>query len=323
VGAKHRKGDYFSESRKHFDNLLLDFERLKISSQMHVESRKEFYGKSISEIVYDSAFKKTATEMALREGARNAQQQMAMTKVGPGDWTSVHTECNVNREDVERMHSKFWEQDFNHETGLKVWQLNARLVISELKSLPIAVYNKLTNHERAFNVHFGPGAYSRSYGLMDDVRRPDPRVAPPPDRYTPEEEAMGYNRKSNFPKVAKDAAHVTQLIRPKFRPTKLMTPFEVGDPKRSVARQLEIDHNAHMADGGAKGEMFHVEHDESLLEALQRQFDVWHGIKPAKAKAKRERICEGPPTKYRNMWIGATTATGGTYTGMDLAGPHS
>ena len=318
MGAKYPRENYFSESRKHFDKLHRDFEKLQMSPHMHVESKKEFYGKSISEMIYKAGYSKTCGEVLMeqerQQRAREAQQNMAVTDFGgsgtgdcigrPGDWTKVNTVATVSRVEVERMRSPFWEQEFDAERGEKVWRLNTRMVADELKRLPKPVWNKIRNDQRAFDQHFGPGAYTRSYGAI----KPEPR-------YTPEEEAMGYNRKSNFPKVAKDAAHVTQLIRPKFEPTKMMTPFEVGDPKRSVARQLEIDHKAHMADGGSKGKMFHVEHDESLLDALQRQFDAWVGIQPAKKKRK------GTHTKgwTKNMF----TSTSGTYTGMDLAGPHS
>ena len=283
-----------------------------MSPQIYVE-KGEHYGKSISKCIYDNAFKKTVDEEERRLRAKRAQQDMAITDFkGPGDWTSVQTVAKVSRAEVERMHSKFWSQEFDMERGEKVWRLNKMMVAAELKHLPKPVWNKIRNDQRAFDIHFGPGAYTRSYGAI----KPEPR-------YTPEEEAMGYDRKSNFPKVARDAAHVTQLIRPKFEPTKMMTPFEVGDPKRSVARQLDIDHRAHMADGGSKGERFHVEHDESLSEALQRHFDVWaHGMSIRIAKPGKLT------KKYSKGWTSGTfknmfTHTSGTYTGMDLAGPHS
>ena len=309
MGAKHRKGDYFSESRKHFDRLQRDFEKLQMSPQMHVEKRKEFYGKSISEYIYDNAYAKTCME--LQQQQQRAQQDMAIDSdnFGPGSWRKIG--WGHSKENSARMRSGFWHTEFSPERGENVWRLNRKKVASELKRIPKSVYQAIRHDERAFDNHFGPGAFKRSYG------KPDPRAAPPPDDTVDALKwGMGQHGTMKKRKVARDAAHVTQLIRPQFRPTKMMTPFEVGDPKRSVARQLELDHNAHMADGGSKGEMFHVEHDESLLEALQRHFDIWTTGKHTKNKLKKPVL----PTEWRNLW---TTGTSGTYTGMDLAGPHS
>lgn len=243
-------------------------------------TRPKYNGKSISGLIYDEAYKKTYTDWrtlydqqaqqldsmhrmgqsshqvdamryAMEAQQARVKQQLDNQAMAPGQWLTSGTSTNytftggtsMSPEEASRQGNRFWDRKYRVETDETLWRLNKNMVHKYLTHMGMSDdpdYHKVRTSPREFDKLFGLGAY---------------------DAYT---------------RKGRTLAPSEMYSKPTTKPKSRLVPWTVRkfivEGGKTVAQQLEKNRSDSMAKASKK---FYVGHNETLLEALQRDFDIW------------------------------------------------
>lgn len=197
---------------------------------------------------YQRAYLQTMRERQ-REELRN-QQQM----IRPGNWSGQELSWNDPRQQYGSVRtSQYWISEECYDTGKKKWRLNKQKVYNKLMELGVSLpehpqYHLLKSGPHEFDKYFGPGAYN-AYTESGDWHE---RKGKP----TKKRSAFSGN------KPMESSGLIMNPVR------KLVVP-----DSKTLAEVLSDNHDERMQK--ATKESFYVGKHETMLEALQREYDIF------------------------------------------------
>lgn len=195
------------------------------------------------------------SELARQFDVLGRMEEDDMT-IGPGAWlhttgtTGGSTFTGASYSPEEARIAKFWIREYSPEQRMYVERINYEAIHEYLTHMGMnddPDYERTRRAPESFDMIFGKGAHKQylNHGKRRAV-------------------------------LKKTKAEMKKIFGPRLKLWGL--PEFIVPKEKTVAQTLEKQHSDSMAENS---EMFHVRHNESLIDALQRTFDEWAPVSAA------------------------------------------